>query len=214
MSEAMMPISADALRHRAMLFDLSEPVTMSPDLFDEAWPYVDSVYTKLQSELLQANGTVRVQKYECRLRKSKKSGTARDATDGKVIKRRNSSVRDSHLCHVRIKVSRLVHGTTVTVERLDEHTHTHDIEESFRIKKPSILVNYITAEAAKNSSASQMFHALRGSERLEAIGGSSLTRYVTSRPYLSTLQNCKHPPSPPQSTGINSGTTLGMILGT
>ncbi|RPB25197.1 hypothetical protein L211DRAFT_836521 [Terfezia boudieri ATCC MYA-4762] len=172
-----MPISADALRHRAMLFDLTEPVTMSPEVFGEAWPYVDSVYTKLQSELLQAYGTVRVQKYECRLRKSKKSGTARDATDGKVIKRRNSSIRDPHLCHVRIKVSRLVDGTAVIVERLDAHTHTHDIEESFRIKKPSILVNYITAEVVKHSSASQIFHALRGSERLEAIGGSSLTRH-------------------------------------
>ena len=67
MSEAMMPISADALHHRAMLFDLSKPVTMSPETFDEIWPYVDSVYSKLQSELLQANGTVQ---YECRLRKA------------------------------------------------------------------------------------------------------------------------------------------------
>ncbi|KAF8448199.1 hypothetical protein BGX38DRAFT_1260228 [Terfezia claveryi] len=172
----MMPI-ADALRHRAMLFNLTEPVTMSPEIFGEVWPYVDSVYTKLQSELLQAYGTVRVQKYECRLRKSKKSGTARDATDGKVIKRRNSSIRDPHLCHVRIKVSRLVDGTAVIVERLDAHTHTHDIEESFRIKKPSILVNYITAEVVKHSSASQIFHSLRGSENLEAIGGSSLTMH-------------------------------------
>jgi len=63
MSEAMMPISTDALHHRAMLFDLSKPVTMSPKTFDEMWPYADSVYTKLQQELLQAHGTVRVQKY-------------------------------------------------------------------------------------------------------------------------------------------------------
>ena len=62
-SEAMMPISTDALHHRAMLFDLTKPVTMSPKTFDEIWPYVDSVYTKLQQELLQAHGTVRVQKY-------------------------------------------------------------------------------------------------------------------------------------------------------
>ena len=89
MSEAMMPISADALHQRTMLFELSKPVTMSSQLFDEAWPYIDSVYTKLQSELLQAHGTLRVQKYECRLWKSKMSNTTRDAdTSGKVIKRR------------------------------------------------------------------------------------------------------------------------------
>ena len=69
------------------------------------------------------------------------------------------------------------------IERLDDHTHTHNIEESFQIKKPSILVNSITDEAAKNYSASQIFHAFRGagthegSQRLQAIGGASLTRY-------------------------------------
>ena len=85
----MMPISSDALHYRNMLFNLNEPVTMSPELFEEVWPYIDSVYTKLQGELLQAYGKVRVQKYECRLRKSKKSTTARDSSDGKVIKRRS-----------------------------------------------------------------------------------------------------------------------------
>jgi len=82
-------------------------------------------------------------------------GTTQDA-DGKVIKRRHSivseplrcvalvavprlgiysSIRDAHLCNVRIKASRPVNGTVVIFERLDEHTHTHDIEESFCIKK-------------------------------------------------------------------------------
>ena len=115
----------------------------------------------------------------------RESNTSQDA-DGKVIKRRCSSIRDPGLCEVHIKVSRLVDGSTVTIERLDEHTHTHDIEESFRVKKPSVLLDCIASEAAKNYRPAQIFHAIRGagtaegSERLEAIGGSSLTRYVTS----------------------------------
>jgi len=104
MSEAMMPISADALHHCTILFDLSKLVIMSSEKFDEIWLYVDSVYLKLQSELLQAGGTIRVQKYECRLRKSRKSGTAQVA-DGKIIKCRHSSIRDAGLCNVQIKVS-------------------------------------------------------------------------------------------------------------
>ncbi|KAF8441166.1 hypothetical protein BGX38DRAFT_1272784 [Terfezia claveryi] len=135
MSATMMSIPADALHLRNMLFDLSKPVTISPKEFDTVWPYIDSVYTKLQSELLQAYGTVRVQKYD---------------------------IRDSYLCNVRMKVSRLVDGSAVTIERLDEHTHSHDIEESFRIKKPSILLEYIKSEAAKNYSAAQIYHAVRG----------------------------------------------------
>ena len=60
----MMPISADTQHYRTMLFELSKLVTMSPEIFDEMWPYVDSVYSKLQQELLQAHSTVRIQKYE------------------------------------------------------------------------------------------------------------------------------------------------------
>ncbi|RPB24048.1 hypothetical protein L211DRAFT_879435 [Terfezia boudieri ATCC MYA-4762] len=119
---------------------------MSPKIFDEMWPYIDSVYTKLQQELLQNNGTMRVQKYECWLRKSKKSS---QYDDSKVVKRRHTSIRDKHLCHVQIKVSCPVDSTADIIERLDEHTYTHDIEESFRIEKPSILANSIKVEAVK-----------------------------------------------------------------
>ena len=135
------------------------------------------------SELLQNNGTVRVQEYECRLRKSSKSSTARFNTDDKTIERRRSSVRDKHLCHVRMKVSRLVDSKqTITVERLDEHIHRRDIEESFRIKKLTILLNFLKAEAVKDYAASHIYHAFRGagtlggSTDLEQIGGASLKR--------------------------------------
>ena len=63
-----------------------------------------------------------------------KSGTARIAPKGKTVKQRSSWGRDEHRCYARIKVSRHVDGTAVTIERLDKHTHTHDTEESFRIK--------------------------------------------------------------------------------
>lgn len=176
-------MSPDILHSRTLLFELSKPVIMSIETFNETWPYVDSVYTKLRGEQLHGSGTVRVQKYECRLRKSKSSSTARDASSDKVIKRKHSSIRDHGLCQVRIKVSRPVDGSAVTIERIDECTHTHDIEESFRVKKRSILLDYIAIEAAKNYSTAQIFHALRGagtlegSEKLVALGGSSLTKY-------------------------------------
>ena len=58
-------------------------------------------------------------------------------------------------------------------------THSYNIEESFQIKKLSILVNSIKSEAVKDYSASHIFHAFRGartvegSEKLGAMGGSS-----------------------------------------
>ena len=94
-----MPISTDALHYHAMLFDLSKPITISPKTFDKMWLYIDSVYSRLQQELLQAHGTVRIQKYECRLWKHKKSSTTQD-TDSKVIKRQDSSIWDAQLGNI------------------------------------------------------------------------------------------------------------------
>ncbi|KAF8426562.1 hypothetical protein EV426DRAFT_591833 [Tirmania nivea] len=56
MSEAMIPISRDALHYCTitMLFDHNKLVTISPERFDEIWSYVDSVYSKLQQMLLQS----------------------------------------------------------------------------------------------------------------------------------------------------------------
>ena len=185
MSESMMPVSTHELHHRTLLFELSKPVILQPDKFNEVWPYVDSVYRSRRGEESTCNGTLRVQKYECRLSKSAKSSPAKVAVaEGKVIKRRHSSSRDKSLCHVQIKVSKPVDGTAVKIERLHEHTHTHGIEESFRINKPSILVGFIKSEVAKGYIAFQIYHAFcgvgmhNGSDRLEKIGGSSLKRYL------------------------------------
>ena len=73
MSDAMMPIAANGLDYRNLLFNLDKPIVVSSETFhevtsDEVWPYVDSVYAKLlHSERLQVYGTIRVQAYESRL---------------------------------------------------------------------------------------------------------------------------------------------------
>ena len=174
MSESMMPISVDALHYRTLLFELSKPVVISADKFNEVWPYVDSVYRTLRGEELKCNGTLKVQKYECRLRKSAKSSTVKVAIEGKVIKRRHSTIRDKGLCDVQIKVTRPVDSSDsstlpITIERMNDHTHRHDIEESFRIRKPSILVAYLKFEASKNYSTAQIYHAFRGAHQQKRI---------------------------------------------
>jgi len=129
-----------------MLLELRKPVIISPEIFDEIWPYVDSVYSKVQQELLQAHGTVRVQKYECRLRKSRKS-TQLELLMARLL---NFGIAVCEILTFAMSELRShpVDGTSVTVERLG-HIHTHEIEESFRTKKPSILLGYIKSEACK-----------------------------------------------------------------
>ena len=83
-----------------------------------------------RGEQIQCNGTMRVQKYKCRLRKSRSSSTTKVATEGKVIKRAVSVsiyvMFESEFLGLSV--------AAVIIECLDEHTHTHDIEESFHTK--------------------------------------------------------------------------------
>jgi len=130
--------------------------------------------------------------------KAGKSSTARVA-DGKVIKRRHSNIRDTDLFNVQIKVSRPVDGTSVTVERLDEHIHTRDIEESFRTKKPSILLGCIESEASKNYSAAQIYHAVRGAGTYE---GSERNWLQTASKWAMYAR--QHSPLLPQVTITNA----------
>ena len=44
MSEAMMPIPMDALYYRTLLFELSKPVIMSAERFNEVWPFIMRLY--------------------------------------------------------------------------------------------------------------------------------------------------------------------------
>jgi len=55
MSDIMMPLPPDALYWRTKLFELCDPVTMSPEKFDQMRPLVDSVCSKTQGKLLQNN---------------------------------------------------------------------------------------------------------------------------------------------------------------
>ena len=41
MSEAMMPMSTEALYYRTLLFELDEPVIMTADTFDEVYIYIN-----------------------------------------------------------------------------------------------------------------------------------------------------------------------------
>jgi len=103
------------------------------------------------------------------------------------------------------------------IERLDEHIHTHDIEESFRIKNPSILRDYIKTEAAKNYSAAQIYHAVRGagthegSERLGELGGS-LKRKVSYYSGCTRNRICGAIVSSTGNTYFRADTSSTLIL--
>jgi len=86
-----------------------------------------------------------------------------------------------YLRNVRIRVSRPVDGTVVIIERLDEHTHTYDIEKSFRIKNQvycgtisKLKQPKIIPQPKYTMQSEVQVHI--GSERLGELGGSPLKR--------------------------------------
>jgi hypothetical protein len=180
----MINVPKEADYYKKNLFDLEKPVVLSVEEFDTFWPLVDSAWTKLAGKTVQQNGTVEVQHYECRLRKSKKTGTNVAKKEGRIVKNRITSVRMKDLCQVRMKMTRtLAEPITITLERKDENTHTHDIDESFRLcGPPSAVKRIVKEEASKDYTAAQIFHALKGAGKIEgsvaldAIGGASLKR--------------------------------------
>ena len=72
MSTALIPLPTNTPQWCDLLFHLSKPIILTESEFGEYWPLVSTVYTKIGGLLLQQNGELEVQKYECRLRKSKK----------------------------------------------------------------------------------------------------------------------------------------------
>lgn len=185
------PLPEQADIFREMLFRLDHPVVLSTQQFAEYWPLVDTVWTKIGGSTVQRHGAIRVQHYECRLRKSKKTGTNISRKDGRVVKPRSTEARVKDLCQVQMKITHTIPESSsepvkVVVERKTSAAHTHSLDEIFRIcGLPSVVKQVIVSEVKKNRyTASQIFRALKGINKtegadsnLEAAGGSSLTRY-------------------------------------
>ena len=155
---------------------------MTTEEFDAYWPLVSTVYTKIGGALTQQNGDVVVQKYECRLRKSKKGGKGPPEKEG-VKKKYSATVRQPGLCQVRMKITRTVAApVTVTIQRLDGEEHQHDLERSREIAPSSLAIQLAAAEAAKGYGAAQVLNVMKGvgapqgTERLNAVSGRHLER--------------------------------------
>ena len=157
MSTTLIPLPANTSQWCDLLFHLSKPLILTESEFGEYWPLVSTVYTKIGGLLLQQNGELEVQKYECRLRKSKKGGKPPPGPAGGVKKCYGKTVRVPGLCDVRIKIVRTVSAPiTITIQRLDEHEHSHTLERSREIA-PSTLALQLAATDANAKEAHNDF---------------------------------------------------------
>jgi hypothetical protein len=121
----------------------------------------------LWEKLYQQNGKVEVQKYECRLCKSKKNGKAhppKTIDNGGIKNRHSRTIRDNGQCDVRIN-SRSI-SATVTIERMHENTHSYSLERSCGFAQSELAIQIAGHEASKGHAPIQVLKALRGAGKL------------------------------------------------
>jgi hypothetical protein len=119
-----------AEHYKNILFDLEEPVELSVEEFDAFWPLIKPVWTEYGVKTLQQNGTVEVQYFKCYLHKSRSIRT--ETKDGTTIQK---TVRVKDLCQAGMKMTRTTtEPVTVILERSNNGSHTHDLEEAFRLR--------------------------------------------------------------------------------
>ena len=90
----------------------------------------------LQNTTRGPTSVERAQKYEYRLRKSAKSGTAK-FKGNIILPNCGIAVIVIHIYAMfeakSFGLQVAIDSSAITIERLEEHIHTHDIEEDFRI---------------------------------------------------------------------------------
>ena len=101
---------------RHSFFNVPVPFTLKKQVFDEWWPLVSNIWTHYGKYVGEKVTTIT---YYCRLKKPKKSSTAREAKEGEMIKKRNTSCRAPDLCEVKLIVRFYPDGTPRALPVLD-----------------------------------------------------------------------------------------------
>ena len=104
MTTTLIPIPDDAYERSNLLFSLKKAITLPCGEFERHWSLVNAVCTGTGGLVPQQNGTVEVQKYECRLRKSEKQGRAPPSQNPNGIKKEQCATLDNPMCESKQRV--------------------------------------------------------------------------------------------------------------
>ncbi|RPB26747.1 hypothetical protein L211DRAFT_846912 [Terfezia boudieri ATCC MYA-4762] len=148
-TKAMMPISTNTLHYHTILFELSKPVIILPQIFNEIWPYVDSVYSKLQQELLQAYGTIYYAIcgagiYEGAERLKELGGSSLKTKDIMNLKRRLESANLWALPYSKLFEDDILHACSLLKERGWLFEQLHIVDSKWQLRY--IMTNDSTIE--------------------------------------------------------------------
>jgi 2,5-diamino-6-(ribosylamino)-4(3H)-pyrimidinone 5'-phosphate reductase len=218
---------------RQRLFAIQDAIELKPEEFDRYWPFIDNVWVRQHRAGIDRTGRVSTDYYACRLQRPTYTPRKQNEPRPEGKPARKKQTREGGTCQVRIKTVRYTGGyQKVTISRVGEHEHSHDLDHMDQIKRNSILMEVARAEVMKGFMPASVFTIMNeDKERLEAAGGRYLTRNDVRNASQAWRQAHKDalavhpgykydhgngivratPPGAPSTAPANSASTIGFI---
>lgn len=162
---------------RQTLFEVKDPIDLKEEEFERYWPYVDNVWVRQHKAGIDKAGRSNIDYYACRLQRPTYA-PRKDETRPEGRPQRKKRTREGGTCQARIKITKYEgEFTRLTISRLGEHGHTHDIEHIDKIKRNSVIMDVARAEVMKGYMPASVYTVMHEDEgKLAAIGGKHVNR--------------------------------------
>ena len=162
---------------RRSLFEIKEPIDLKEDEFERYWPYVDNVWVRQHKAGIDKTGRSNIDYYACRLQRPTYA-PRKDEQRPEGRPQRKKRTREGGTCQARLKITKYEgEFTRLTISRLGEHEHTHDLDHIDKTKRNSVIMDIARAEVMKGYMPASVYTVLHEDEdKLASIGGKYVNR--------------------------------------
>ncbi|MCJ1332652.1 2,5-diamino-6-(ribosylamino)-4(3H)-pyrimidinone 5'-phosphate reductase [Thelotrema lepadinum] len=167
------------LHMRQTLFELKDPVDLKQQEFDLYWPYIDNVWVRQhKSSVDKAGRSNYIDYYACRLQRATYAPKRNTESRPEGQPQRKKKTRPGGTCQVRAKVTRHQgQFNKLTISRIGEHEHTHDLEHLDKIKRNSAVMDIARSEVMKGYMPASVYTVMHEEPgKLAVIGGKYINR--------------------------------------
>ena len=163
---------------RQSLFDLKDPVDLKEQEFNLYWPYIDNVWVRQHKYHVDQSGRSNTDYYACRLQRATYAPKRANEPRPEGQPQRKKKTRPGGTCQMRIKVTKhQAQFNKLTISRIGDHEHTHDLEHLDKIKRNSAVMDIARSEVMKGYMPASVYTVMHEEPgKLAIIGGKYINR--------------------------------------
>ena len=163
---------------RQSLFEVKEPVDLKEQEFNLYWPYIDNVWVRQHKYHVDQSGRSNTDYYACRLQRATYAPKRATESRPEGQPQRKKKIRPGGTCQMRIKVTKHQgQFKKLTISRIGEHEHTHDLEHLDKIKRNSAVMDIARSEVMKGYMPASVYTVMHEEPgKLAIIGGKYINR--------------------------------------